>query len=82
MTSIDQCVSLLETQGPALFQAYEERLLRFSGNLVDLNHLRILCKGRDRREAHRAIFQYDPERLSSHAEEHSETDKPFSALIS
>ena len=29
MTSIDQCVSLLETQGPALFQAYEERLLRF-----------------------------------------------------
>ena len=63
MTSIDQCVSLLETQGPALFQAYEERLLRFSGNLVDLNHLRILCKGRDRREAHRAIFQYDPGKI-------------------
>lgn len=63
MASADNCVRLLETEGEALFSAYEARLRIFDGQMDGLRHLRVLGKGGDRVEAHPAVFALDPGKI-------------------
>ncbi len=59
MASADRCIRLLETEGEALFAAYEARLRAFDRRMEGLRWLRVLGKGRDRAEAHAAIAALD-----------------------
>ena len=63
MGSIDQCVDLLERQGPELFAAYENNLSAFDRAVAGLGHLRVLCHGGDRLADHPGFFAFDPGKL-------------------
>lgn len=63
MASIDSCVRLLEEKGPELFCQYEERLKRFSEQVLDLKHLRVLGYGTDSIENYPAFWNWDKSKL-------------------
>ena len=63
MGSIHRCLKLLEQQGAALFAAYAENLQALDHQLSALEHLRVLCHGRDTLEHHKGFFTFDPGKL-------------------
>ena len=63
MASIDRCLRLLESEGGALFARYSEALRRFSARARELQHLRVLCHGRDDIGRHSAFFGFDPGKI-------------------
>lgn len=63
MGGIDHCVRLLETDGPALFAAYEARLARFSRRAAGWQNVRVLCHGADSAQNHPGFFAFDTGKL-------------------
>ncbi len=60
LSSIDRCISLLETQRDELFARYEEQLGRFRRDCSDLRHLSLLSGNR---ALHPDFFGYDNGKL-------------------
>lgn len=59
MASIDRCFRLLRDEGEQLFENYDQRLTGFSGKMAQLRHLKVLCHGNDRLDAHKNFFAFD-----------------------
>lgn len=60
MTSIDQCVNLLETRGPALFCNFSKELHKFYDRVKNLKHLRVMDK---RDVLALGGFDFDPSKI-------------------
>ncbi|WP_319466753.1 aminotransferase class I/II-fold pyridoxal phosphate-dependent enzyme [uncultured Trichococcus sp.] len=59
MASIDRCFRLLRDEGEQLFENYNQRLAGFSGKMVQLQHLKVLCQGNDDPAVHPTFFAFD-----------------------
>lgn len=59
MSSIDQCMDFLSENKSEAFERYEKLLEDFSLSAKELRNIKILCKGKDKRENHGNIFEFD-----------------------
>lgn len=59
MASIDSCFRLLRDESKPLFENYNKRLNEFSGEMKRLEHLKVLCHGKDNPTAHPTFFAFD-----------------------
>jgi arginine/lysine/ornithine decarboxylase len=59
MASIDRCFRLLRDEGEQLFENYNQRLAGFSGQMAQLQHLKVLCHGNDDPAVHPTFFAFD-----------------------
>ena len=60
LVSIDGCSQLIAQEGESLFQQWRERLNRFDEAVRDLQHLKVLGHGGEKREN---IYAFDPSKL-------------------
>ena len=60
MASIDSCFRLLRDEGEQLFENYNQRLTDFSEKMKQLQHLKVLCHGKDNPTAAPNLFRLRP----------------------
>lgn len=63
MSSIDQCMNYLSENSAKAFESYKNMLKDFSEKAKDLKHIKILCKGNDRKENHKSFYDFDSGKL-------------------
>lgn len=63
MSSIDQCMNYLSENSEKAFESYKNMLKDFSEKAKDLKHIKILCKGNDRKENHKSFYDFDRGKL-------------------
>lgn len=63
MSSIDQCMNYLSENSAKAFESYKNMLADFSEKAKDLKHIKILCKGNDRKENHKSFYDFDSGKL-------------------
>ena len=63
MSSIDQCMNYLSENSEKVFESYKNMLKDFSEKAKDLKHIKILCKGNDRKENHKSFYDFDSGKL-------------------
>lgn len=63
MSSIDQCMNYLSENSVKAFESYKNMLADFSEKAKDLKHIKILCKGNDRKENHKSFYDFDSGKL-------------------
>lgn len=63
MSSIDQCMNYLSENSAKAFESYKNMLEDFSEKAKDLKHIKILCKGNDRKENHKSFYDFDSGKL-------------------
>lgn len=63
LASVSECVRFSEENGQTAFLKYAERLDDFSEKCKALEHLTVLCKGKDRCKMHAAFFAFDGGKL-------------------
>lgn len=63
MSSIDQCMNYLSENSARAFESYKNMLKDFSEKAKDLKHIKILCKGNDRKENHKSFYDFDSGKL-------------------
>lgn len=63
MSSIDQCMNYLSENSEKAFESYKNMLEDFSEKAKDLKHIKILCKGNDRKENHKSFYDFDSGKL-------------------
>lgn len=63
MSSIDQCMNYLSENSVKAFESYKNMLKDFSEKAKDLKHIKILCKGNDRKENHKSFYDFDSGKL-------------------
>lgn len=63
MSSIDQCMNYLSENSAKTFESYKNMLKDFSEKAKDLKHIKILCKGNDRKENHKSFYDFDSGKL-------------------
>lgn len=63
MGSIHRCLRLLEGRGAALFADYAQKLRQLDEVLSSLQHLQVLCHGRDCLNNHTGFFAFDRGKL-------------------
>ena len=59
LVSLDGCTSWLASDGPAAFARWRERLERFSAAVANLQHIKVMCFGRDTLADHPGFFAHD-----------------------
>ena len=59
MASIDSCFRLLRDEAEHLFESYNNRLSEFSEKMKQLQHLKVLCHGKDNPALHPTFFAFD-----------------------
>ena len=63
MSSIDQCMNYLSENSVKAFESYKNMLADFSEKAKALKHIKILCKGNDRKENHKSFYDFDSGKL-------------------
>lgn len=63
MSSIDQCMNYLSENSAKAFESYKNMLEDFSEKAKALKHIKILCKGNDRKENHKSFYDFDSGKL-------------------
>lgn len=63
MSSIDQCMNYLSENSEKAFESYKNMLEDFSEKAKALKHIKILCKGNDRKENHKSFYDFDSGKL-------------------
>ena len=63
MSSIDQCMNYLSENSVKAFESYKNMLENFSEKAKNLKHIKILCKGNDRKENHKSFYDFDSGKL-------------------
>lgn len=63
MSSIDQCMNYLSENSAKAFESYKNMLKDFSEKAKDLKHIKILCKGNDKKENHKSFYDFDSGKL-------------------
>lgn len=63
MSSIDQCMNYLSENSVKAFESYKNMLVDFSEKAKALKHIKILCKGNDRKENHKSFYDFDSGKL-------------------
>lgn len=63
MSSIDQCMNYLSENSVKAFESYKNMLADFSEKAKALKHIKILCKGNDRKENHKSFYDFDRGKL-------------------
>ena len=63
LASLDGCTGILKDEGDILFTLWEDMLSTFDKITEPLQHLKVLCHGKDNIENHPAIFGFDPGKL-------------------
>lgn len=63
MSSIDQCMNYLYENGAEAFESYKNMLEDFSEKSKNLKHIKILCKGADKKENHKSFYDFDSGKL-------------------
>lgn len=63
MSSIDHCMNYLSENSAKAFESYKNMLKDFSEKAKTLKHIKILCKGNDRRENHKSFYDFDSGKL-------------------
>lgn len=60
--SCDQCIHLMKDHGRELFDAYWQNLQAFDAAIQPLQHLHVVCHGRDK-HSHPDFFAFDPGKI-------------------
>ena len=63
LSSIAECVRILEEKAETAFKIYEKELTDFSVKCKTLTHITVLCKGNDTLKLHPAFFAFDGGKL-------------------
>ena len=63
LSSIAECVRILEEKAETAFKIYEKELTDFSAKCKTLTHLTVSCKGNDDLELHPVFFAFDGGKL-------------------
>ena len=81
MASIDSCFRLLRDEGEQLFENYNKRLTDFSEKMEQLQHLKVLCHGKDRLGAHKTFFAFDKGKILISAQGTGLTGQKLSEML-
>jgi arginine/lysine/ornithine decarboxylase len=81
MASIDSCFRLLRDEGEQLFENYNQRLTDFSEKMEQLQHLEVLCHGKDRLDAHKTFFAFDKGKILISAQGTGLTGQKLSEML-
>lgn len=81
MAGIDQCIALLSGRGEECFTRYLQLLYGFDRKMTQLEHLEILCKGKQHDDKHAEIFDFDPGKIVISAARTGLTGKRLSEIM-
>ncbi|PTQ80255.1 arginine/lysine/ornithine decarboxylase [Trichococcus patagoniensis] len=81
MASIDRCFRLLRDEGGHLFESYNNRLNEFSEKMKQLQHLKVLCHGKDNPAMHPTFFAFDQGKILISAQGTGLSGQKFSEML-